>query len=183
MSSFLLGLIKKIAWTLPLCVVLALVLQRSWVMGVAGLFTAPLATLFSSILDSQLRELWLNVTSDALSWASLQNAAFRGLEYGVLGALIGFLTQQKQNSLGNHIYVGTLVGFIFGGFVIYTKFQPGFDVIDVILQNVSKFLFPVDCAMILKIKVYDLTYGAMFLASNAHAEVIKRKTDILRRFN
>jgi hypothetical protein len=127
-------------------------MQHSLVMGMTGLLAAPLATLFSSILDSQLRELWLNIATDALSWASVQSAAFRGLEYGGLGALIGFLSESRRNSLLNHLYAGLVIGFVFGGLMIYQNWQvQGGPIMNTFLQNLAEVLFPLGCAVILKI--------------------------------
>jgi hypothetical protein len=152
LAEFTLGLTKKVAWSLPLCAALAVVTQRSSVMGITGMFAAPFASLFSSLIDSQLRELFLTVATDALSSETLAMAVFRGLEYGLLGALVGYLVSQQRNSLRNHSLLGLLVGIIFGSVIVYLQLQvPYNQPEEILLQNIGELIFPLGCSVILKV--------------------------------
>jgi hypothetical protein len=147
--DFALGLIKKLAWTLPLCLVLALVMQRSLMMGLAGLLAAPVATLFSSLFESQLREMFLNVVTEPLSSSLIQSALFRGLEYGLLGAVIGYLNERQRKDLLSYALAGFGVGVIFGSLVIYRQWQSEGHL--ELIGNLTELLFPLGCAVILNL--------------------------------
>jgi hypothetical protein len=151
LAEFALGLTKKVAWSLPLCAALAVVAQRSSVMGITGIFAAPFASLFSSLIDSQARELFMTLATDALSSEALAMATFRGLEYGLLGTFVGYLVQKERNSFFNHSLVGIVIGAVFGGILVsvqlhvpYTYFR------ETLLHNSSEFIFPLGCSVILK---------------------------------
>ncbi len=152
LAEFALGLTKKVAWSLPLCAALAVVAQRGSIMGITGIFAAPFASLFSGLIDSQFRELFMTVATDALTLKALSMAAFRGLEYGLLGALIGYLVERQRGNLRNHCLIGLLVGSVFGLTVVYLQLQvPYSHVGETVLQNMSEFIFPLGCSVILKV--------------------------------
>jgi hypothetical protein len=151
LTEFALGLIQKIAWSLPLCAALALITQRSFMMGIAGLLTAPLAVLLSGILENQFRELFMSIVSEPFHLENLGMAVFRGLEYGLLGTFVGYLVQKERNSFFNHSLVGIVIGAVFGGILVsvqlhvpYTYFR------ETLLHNSSEFIFPLGCSVILK---------------------------------
>ncbi len=158
LTSFALGLLKKVLWSLPLCLVLVSVLQRSLNMGIAGLLAAPVFTLFSSLLDSQIREVFLAATTEPLSLTSIKLAMFRGLEYGLLGLLLGWLIEHHRNTAYNHILAGLIIGVLFGAFIIlpqWNQSQSGsWTLLNLLAQNLGELIFPVGCSLIIKLTSY-----------------------------
>jgi hypothetical protein len=163
LTVFGLDLLKKLLWSLPLCITLISVSQRSLNMGLAGLLAAPILTLSSSLVESQLREVFLATTTEALSFASIKSAMFRGLEYGLLGFVLGYLTQRQKNTFFNHGLIGLGIGLLFGSIVVIPQLRftaPSLDysysvsspsTLAIIGQNIAELIFPVGCSLIVRI--------------------------------
>ena len=158
LASFALDLLKKVLWSLPLCLVLVSVLQRSLNMGVAGLLAAPIFTLLLSLLDSQMREVFLAATTEPLSLTSIKLAMFRGLEYGLLGLLLGGLFEYRRNTVLNHVLAGLVVGVLFGTLVVIPKWghiqNASWPLLSLMAQNLGELIFPVGCSLIIKLTAH-----------------------------
>ncbi len=164
LASFAVDLVKKVLWSLPLCLVLVSVLQRSLNMGVAGLLAAPVFTLFSSLLDSQIREVFLAAATEPLSLTSIKLAMFRGLEYGLLGLLLGGLFEQRRNTIFNHVLSGLAVGVLFGTLLVIPQWgqiqNASWPLLNLMAQNLGELIFPVGCSLIIKLTTHTSDVSA-----------------------
>jgi carbon starvation protein CstA len=69
-----------------------------------------------------------------------------------LGALIGYLVERQRDNLRNHCLIGLLIGGVFGAIVVHPQLQVPYSYLrETLLHNMSEFIFPFGCSVILKV--------------------------------
>lgn len=149
--------VQKISWSTLVCsgvaVGLAAGKMRAPVMGLAGLLAAPAAFYIAKIAHksvSQALGIVSQVAADSPSPMLL--AGLKGLEYAVLGFLIGQLGRRTQVGLKGHIMAGGGVGVSFGGFILYLMVSQSATPIPLgglVTRAINEMIFPVGCALVL----------------------------------
>jgi hypothetical protein len=130
--------------------------------GAGGFIGCTHSHPFSSLVESQPREVFLATTTEALSFASIKSAMFRGLEYGLLGFILGYLTQRQKNTFLNHGLIGLGIGVLFGSMIVIPQLRftaPSLDysysvsspsTLAIIGQNIAELIFPVGCSLVVR---------------------------------
>jgi hypothetical protein len=147
--------VRSITWSVFVCVGLAIatavVKARAPLMGFLGLFSAPLAFEASRVLHKgTLGALAVSMPGgEAVS--PLLIAGVKGIEYGVLGLLVGWVSQRPWGGAASHVAVGLAVGLVFGGaqIALASSVTPPPPVADLFVEGVNEVLFPVGCALVL----------------------------------
>lgn len=148
--------VKQVSWAVIVCGGLALGTAvsklRAPVMGLLGLVSAPAAFNVARSLHEGTAAA-LDVPSAAAGGASvLLVAILKGVEYGCLGALIGWIGLRPWGGLSAHAGAGLLVGVIFGSaIVVMTQLgapSPA-PTPAVVSQALNEIAFPIGCAVIL----------------------------------
>lgn len=148
--------VRNITWSVFVCVGLAVgtavARMRMPLMGIFGLFSAPLAFEASRVFHKGTLEA-LSVTGggggDELSPVLI--AVIKGIEYGCLGLGVGWVSQRRWGGAAAHVAVGLAVGLVFGGFEIALAAgaTPPPPTADLFVEGVNEVLFPVGCALVL----------------------------------
>ena len=142
--SLVADLVKNVSWSVFVCVGLAVGKLfseiRTPTMGLLGLLAAPLAFEVSRVLHNGTTQA-LAVTAEADPAVSpVLLALLKGIEYGCLGLVIGWVGGRPWGGVA----AGLAVGAVFGG----SSPEP-LPAADVLSRGVNEVLFPVGCALVL----------------------------------
>ncbi|MEZ0259418.1 MAG: hypothetical protein ACAH80_00315 [Alphaproteobacteria bacterium] len=149
--------VQKISWSTLVCsgvaVGLAAGKMRAPVMGFAGLVAAPAAFYVAKIAHKSVAQA-LGIASQVAASAPspMLLAGLKGLEYAVLGFLIGQLGRRKKVGLKGHMLAGGGVGLGFGGFILYLMVTQAANPIPlggIVTRGINEMIFPVGCALVL----------------------------------
>lgn len=157
MGTFLADLVKNVTWSVFVCVGLAVgtAITRAQVplMGLLGLLAAPAAFEVSRALHKgTIEALALSGGTDAAPTSTFLLAALKGVEYGCLGLIIGWVGSRAWGGAAAHLAAGLAVGTVFGGSILGLVYgmDPGsFSTADLLSRGVNELLFPVGCALVL----------------------------------
>jgi len=156
-GTFVADLVKSVSWSVFVCVGLAIgtaiANARVPLMGLLGLLAAPLAFEVSRVLHKGTVEaLALSGGTDTPGTATFLLAVVKGVEYGCLGLLVGWVGGRAWGGAAAHVAAGLAVGAVFGGLILGLTFVPGpgtFSAADLLARGVNELLFPVGCALVL----------------------------------
>jgi hypothetical protein len=122
-------------------------------MGLLGLLTAPLAFEVSRVLHKGTVEaLALSGGAGTLGTATFLLAVVKGVEYGCLGLLVGWVGGRAWGGAAAHVAAGLAVGTVFGGLILGLTFLPNpdaFSAADLLSRGINELLFPVGCSLVL----------------------------------
>lgn len=148
--------VGQVSWSIVVCVGLALGTTvsraRTPLMGLLGVLAAPLALVISrSIHQGTLAALNVAETIGG-GPPTILLALIKGIEYGCLGLIIGWVGQRPWGGMAAHLGTGLLVGTVFGGAVlalIYLSAPEALPASTLISRGVNEALFPVGCSLVL----------------------------------
>ena len=156
--SVLVDLIGKVSWSALVCAGLALGTAASKVrapfMGLLGLLAAPLAFHVSRTLQQGVAKTLEVAAAGAPvgSYTLILLALLKAVEYGCLGAAIGWIGRRPWGGAMAHLAVGLAVGILFGGaivsFTYWTAPEP-LAAADLFSRGANEILFPVGCSLVL----------------------------------
>ncbi len=155
-KPFVADLAHNVSWGFIVCVGIAFGSTagkvREAVMGILGLISAPVGFAVARVVHKGMgAALGLAGPAAAASFPFLI-AGLKGLEYGLLGAAIGWMGQKAWGGLGAHVATGVLIGLTFGAAILWVMAAavPGPDpLVTVLSRGVNELLFPVGCALVL----------------------------------
>jgi hypothetical protein len=157
-NSVLVDLIGKVSWSALVCAGLALGTAASKVrapfMGLLGLVAAPLAFHVSRTLQQGVAKTLEVAAAGAPigSYTLILLALLKAVEYGCLGAAIGWIERRPWGGAMAHLAVGLAVGILFGGAVVsftyWTAPEP-LTTADLFSRGANEILFPVGCSLVL----------------------------------
>ena len=156
-GTFVADLVKSVSWSVFVCVGLAvgtaIANARVPLMGLLGLLTAPLAFEVSRVLHKGTVEaLALSGGADTPGMATFLLAVVKGVEYGCLGLLVGWVGGRAWGGAVAHVAAGLAVGTVFGGLILGLTFFPNpgaFSAADLLSRGINELLFPVGCSLVL----------------------------------
>ena len=156
--SVLVDLIGKVSWSALVCAGLAIGTAASKVrapfMGLLGLLAAPLAFHVSRTLQQGVAKTLEVAAAGAPvgSYTLILLALLKAVEYGCLGAAIGWIGRRPWGGALAHLAVGLAVGILFGGaivsFTYWTTPEP-LAAADLFSRGANEILFPVGCSLVL----------------------------------
>ena len=121
-------------------------------MGVIGVLAAPLAFSISRSLHQGATKALEIAGAGSDTTPVLALALLKAVEYGCLGAVIGWIGGRSWGGLGAHVAVGLAIGVLFGGTIVglvyWTAPEP-LATPDLVSRGVNELLFPVGCALVL----------------------------------
>ena len=148
-------LVEKVSWSFVVCTGLAVGTAvpagkgREGAMGLAGLLAAPLAFTIARTLHRGVGEALDLAAAGASSPSPFFLALIKAVEYGFLGAALGWLGRRPSAGVGSHIAVGLAAGVVFGGAIVtlaaWAIPQP--PAASLLSTGVNELLFPVGCAL------------------------------------
>lgn len=154
-KPFIADLFQKVSWSFIVCVGLAFGTTaskaRAGVMGFLGLISAPLGFSIARAVHKGVGQA-LDVAAAGGAFPFLI-AIVKGLEYGVLGAALGWLSRKSgKASLGTHVGTGVAIGLTFGvaiiALIVRAAPTPPTSV-DLAARAINEVLFPVGCSVVL----------------------------------
>jgi hypothetical protein len=156
-GTFIADTVKSVSWSVFVCVGLAvgtaITRARVPIMGLLGLLAAPAAFEVSRALHKgTIEALALSGGADAGGTSTILLAVIKGLEYGCLGLMVGWIGSRAWGGAAAHIGAGLAVGTVFGGSVlgiVYGLDQAPFTTADLLSRGVNELLFPVGCTLVL----------------------------------
>lgn len=156
-QSIVADLVQKISWSTFVCVGVAVGTaagkMRSQAMGLAGLIAAPVAFYAAKVLHkSASQALDIAVPAAAAVPSPLFLALLKGVEYAVLGFVIGQIGKNAAAGIRHHVLAGLVVGLIFGGTIVYlvvTMAAKPLPLAGIISRCVNEIVFPVGCSLVL----------------------------------
>jgi len=156
--SVLADLIGKVSWSALVCAGLAIGTAASKVrapfMGLLGLLAAPIAFHVSRTLQQGMAKTLEVAAAGAPvgSYTLILLALLKAVEYGCLGAAIGWIGRRPWGGALAHAAVGLAVGILFGGaivsFTYWTAPEP-LAATDLFSRGANEILFPVGCSLVL----------------------------------
>jgi hypothetical protein len=156
LKSLVADLVRNVTWAAFVCVGLAVGTTLSKIqvpaMGFFGFLAAPLAFEVSrSVHKGTLEALDLS-GAEATAASPVLLALIKGVEYGCLGLLIGWIGGRAWGGVLAHTLAGLAVGIVFGGAILALTLgaAPGpVPVADLVSRGLNELLFPVGCALVL----------------------------------
>lgn len=148
-------LAQKISWSFLVCVGLAFGTAarkiREVVMGGMGFLSAPLAFVAAKAIHKGLGQALGTIGPGAPFTFPLLIAGLKALEYGALGALLGYASRTNK-SLAFHVTAGIATGLTFGVLLIWAgvRSQPGpVGAVDLASRGINEILFPLGCSLVI----------------------------------
>lgn len=156
LETIVADLVRNVTWAAFVCVGLAVGTTLSKIqvpaMGFFGLLAAPLAFEVSrSVHKGTLQALDLAGAEGAAASPVLL-AIIKGVEYGCLGLLVGWIGGRAWGGVLAHALAGLAVGIVFGGAILALTLgaAPGpVPTSDLISKGLNELLFPIGCALVL----------------------------------
>jgi hypothetical protein len=153
-KPFLSDLAQKVSWSFIVCVGLAFGSTagkaRAGIMGLLGLISAPLGFNIARSVHKGVNEA-LGVAGAAGGASAFLIAGLKGIEYAVLGAILGWVTR-RQGGLGLHLGAGAAVGLTFGVAIVTLIARAAANPmgpVDLAAKGINEVLFPVGCSLVL----------------------------------
>jgi len=150
-------LAQKVTWSFFVCMGLAVATivtkARMISMGAAGFLAAPLSFYIARAVHKALSQA-LNITnSSGLVGASpILLATCKGVEYGFLGAALGWLATRPRSGMLHYVGIGIFTGLTFGsaivGIMASAMAQPPVG-IALYTRLANELLFPIGCALVI----------------------------------
>ena len=147
--------VRNITWSVFVCVGLAVgtavARARVPLMGFLGLFSAPLAFEASRVFHKGTLEALAVSVPGGEGLSPVLIAVVKGLEYGCLGLLVGWVSQRPWGGAAAHAAAGLLVGLTFGSveIALASTVAPLPPLADLLVEGINEVLFPVGCALVL----------------------------------
>lgn len=154
-KPFIADLFQKVSWSFIVCVGLAFGTTaskaRAGVMGFLGLVSAPLGFSIARAVHKGVGQA-LGMAAAGGTFPFLI-AIVKGIEYGVLGAVLGWLSRRSAKaSLGTHVGIGLAIGLTFGSAIValLVRAAPAPPtVVDLAARGINEILFPIGCSVVL----------------------------------
>ncbi|HEX7181308.1 MAG TPA: hypothetical protein VF756_05655 [Thermoanaerobaculia bacterium] len=155
-KPFISDLAQKVSWGFIVCVGIAFGTTasraREALMGVLGLISAPAGFAIARATHKAVNEA-LDVAGPAAAGASpFLLGGLKGLEYAVLGFVIGWVGKKAWGGLGAHVTAGILIGLTFGSAILWVMehyAQAPAPPVALISRGVNELLFPLGCSLVL----------------------------------
>jgi len=155
-GSIAAGLVGNVTWSMFVCCGLAVgtavAKARVPVMGLLGLLAAPAAFEVSRALHKGTLEAIATTGGGGGEVLSpVLVGVIKGVEYGCLGLLVGWVGQRPWGGAAAHIAVGLLVGLVFGGTIVALTMgsTPPPPTADALSVGVNEVIFPIGCSLVL----------------------------------
>jgi hypothetical protein len=156
LEATLADLVRQVSWSTIVCVGLALGTTvskaRAPLMGIIGLFAAPLAFSVSRSLHQGAAKTLELAGNISFTPPLLLLALLKALEYACLGLLIAWVGRRPWGGAMAHIATGLVIGILFGSAIItYTQAtapEP-LSTEDLVSRGINEILFPVGCSLVL----------------------------------
>jgi FtsH-binding integral membrane protein len=156
-KPFIADVVQKVSWSFIVCIGLALGTtaskSRPAAMGFLGLISAPLGFAIARALHKGVGQAIGMAASTGGGASPYVLAVLKAVEYGVLGAVLGWLTRRAGGaSLGLHAGTGAAVGIVFGGAIIAVLVQAAAgppSAVDLTAKGINEVLFPIGCSLVL----------------------------------
>jgi hypothetical protein len=142
------GLAQGLAFSLVLCMSLAVAVRRAARLSLVGLVVGAVAWFLGAALHEIIEDA-LVASSAADPGPNLAVAAVRGLQYGCLGLLLGWVRRRPTRAW---VGVGLGVGVVFGAVVIaiVSDAAGGLSTGELVAQGINEVFFPAGCALIVR---------------------------------
>jgi hypothetical protein len=154
-QPFFTDLVQKVSWGLIVCVGIAFGTTASKAAeakaGLLGLLSAPLGFLVARSLHKAVG-MALGVTGAVTGVSPFLIGALKGVQYGLLGAVLAWLSQQTFGKLSAHLATGLAFGLTFGLTIVLMMevgaptTTPPFGLIS---RSLNELVFPVGCALVI----------------------------------
>ncbi len=149
-------LMQKVTWSVLVCVGIAFGSAaskvRSSVMGLLGLLSGPVAFQAARAVQKGLAQALSLAAATAPGPSPVLLALLKALEYGLLGAAVGWVGCRAWGNLAAYLGTGTLVGLILGGLTVavlgHADTAPA-TAGTVIARAINEILFPIGCSLVL----------------------------------
>lgn len=151
------ALVTQVSWPTFVCVGLALGTAvskaRAPLMGLLGLLAAPLVLGVSrSLHQGAVKALEIAGSASLFTPSLLVLALLKAVEYGCLGAIVGWVGKRPWGGLMAHVLTGLIVGIVFGGAIVaftYLNAPEPLAAVDLVSRGVNEIVFPVGCSLVL----------------------------------
>jgi len=152
-ESIITGLVQKVSWSGLVCTGLAFGKAASngspqW-MAFAGLFSAPAAFSVARGLHKSTAYALKTTEAGVVAAFPFFIAGLKGLEYAVLGFILGWVSKHALASLRAYAGSGLLIGSTFGTLIAALSTPGGFQSMNILPPLVNEVLFPVGCSLAL----------------------------------
>lgn len=156
-NDFVAGVVQKVSWSFFVCSGIALgtasAKLRPATAGMAGLLSAPAAFFIARTIHKSVAQALS--ASVAAGPNPILLAVIKAVQYGVFGAIIGYLGGQTPLRAGRYAAVGALAGIVFGGLIVWLSAASAQDIgnplsaVALTSRVINEILFPIGCALVL----------------------------------
>ncbi len=156
LKSLVADLVRNVTWAAFVCVGLAVGTTLSKIqvpaMGFFGFLAAPLAFEVSRSVHKGTLEALDLAGAEVAAASPVLLALIKGIEYGCLGLLVGWIGTRPWGGVLAHAVAGLAVGVVFGGAILALTLGAAPDPVptaDLVSRGLNELLFPVGCALVL----------------------------------
>ena len=146
--------VQKVSWSFLVCVGLVIgtgAAREGVGMGLMGLLAAPFGFYAARALHKAAQSALDLTAGAAVGPSPLTIAVIKGVEYGFLGAVLGWYCVGPRSSGRMHAAVGLFTGVLFGGIVLQLTIaatDPPLTAPAIAARAVNEILFPLGCALV-----------------------------------
>ena len=148
-------LVQKVSWSSIVCMGVAIGAavsrNRGAVMGLAGFISAPVAFDVARVLHKSATQALALATPGPSLPSPVTLAMIKAVEYAVFGYFLGIISRRSVG-MGTYVFLGTGIGFIFGGFSLVlavTQAATPIPLSGLVARAINELFFPVGCALVL----------------------------------
>lgn len=149
--------VQKISWSTFVCTGVAVgtaaTRLRAPAMGLAGFLAAPAAFYLAKTAHKSVAQaLSIAGQTAALVPSPFLLAGIKGLEYAMLGYMIGLLGRKTAAGLKTHLAAGFGVGLFFGGTIVWLMVAGAAEALPlsgIVTRCINEMVFPVGCSLVL----------------------------------
>jgi hypothetical protein len=147
-ASVVSGLAQGLVFALVLCLSLVAGVRRAARLGIIGLIAGPIAWFLGAVVHELVEQLVVAGATHSRA-PSVVITAVRGLEYGALGVLLGWVRHRPSRAwVGSGLAVGVLASMIV--VPVLAGAVSGLGTADLVAQGVNEIFFPAGCALIVR---------------------------------
>jgi len=153
-AAFLAELAQQVSWAFVVCIGVAIgtmaASARTLVSGLLGLISGPLGWGFAKAVQRVVQTM-LGIAPDQIGSFFFLLCAVKGVEYLILGAALGYLSERETHDWKAYTGIGACLGLATSAIVIALNLWHGTPMNPARLAGigVGEFLFPIGCALVI----------------------------------
>lgn len=147
---------QRVSWSTIVCASISVAMAASKLpvsfTGLAGLLSASVAFKIARAVQKGVGAALGVAPAVAAGPSPLVLGMIKAVEYGLLAAMISWVSKRKERGAVAHASIGLITGLVFGAIVLSYTYSTNFklfSIADAVSRGLNEVLFPVGCSLVL----------------------------------